>query len=567
MYNYNQTLKYTSLNEAVINHLNTMLEQNPHQTILVEIPNTKGVSSNLLRQLNPRVSLRIAGAYDDKRIQRYGKTKYKNGETGEYYTTAVIYKKSEAIKIVEEMERIEKGLDKQNFSQLEKVVYIYENLKSGIMYDPKFEEKQSREVRSLRGLITKQTVCAGYAVILKEMLDRQGIECHYVSGKARNGGGHAWNIVTIDGKNYPIDLTWENGKFRGGKSKTFDFLGQNIEKFKENHIPYKGEPCENYVLSGLDPKIIKQIRDRIVREKGYQSTTYYGTRKNGSKYMIAQVGDKEENDKKYYRYYYADVLSNGKLANQTILYSNTNVAHFINEKQWDKFVPQGYEEALDNILFSKENINDSLSKGTQYIGQVTRIRNDGKRVLVTSASEIEKPVKEQQKFKFSTKEFKRTDGTTFVVQQMGKRAVIEGIPINTYHIFEVVEENNRKFLKRNIVYSERDFWADNRPGIANEYLSRERLDRKVAEAGGYIGYYDKNGTRVYNPKLVEYFKKTIENKVEPNNGDHGIKLSSVRDSEIKVGVTKHGIDNVASCMRKTVTGKANSKPYVNDFKS
>ena len=35
--------------------------------------------------------------------------------------------------------------------------------------------------------------------------------------------GHAWNIVTIDGKNYPIDLTWDSCKFRGGESKTFDF--------------------------------------------------------------------------------------------------------------------------------------------------------------------------------------------------------------------------------------------------------------------------------------------------------------------------------------------------------
>lgn len=35
------------------------------------------------------------------------------------------------------------------------------------MYDPKHEQKLSSETRSLRGLITKNTVCAGYAMILK----------------------------------------------------------------------------------------------------------------------------------------------------------------------------------------------------------------------------------------------------------------------------------------------------------------------------------------------------------------------------------------------------------------
>lgn len=34
------------------------------------------------------------------------------------------------------------------------------------------------------------------------------------------GGRHAWNIVSFNGKEYyPIDLTWENAKFRGRSIK------------------------------------------------------------------------------------------------------------------------------------------------------------------------------------------------------------------------------------------------------------------------------------------------------------------------------------------------------------
>lgn len=220
MSDYDKKIELRTLNPSIIQQVNTMRKQNPSLKILIEIPNTKGISSELLQTLDSRVSIRIAGAYDKERVSRLGGVNYSNGETGQYYTDAVIYSRNEAIKIVSAMEKIEKDFEEQNFSQLEKLVHIYDKLKSGIMYDPKFETKPSSEIRSLRGFITGQTVCAGYAVILKEMLDRQGIECHYVSGKTSREGGHAWNIVSLDGKKYhPIDLTWDNTKFRGRRIK------------------------------------------------------------------------------------------------------------------------------------------------------------------------------------------------------------------------------------------------------------------------------------------------------------------------------------------------------------
>lgn len=187
MSNYDRKISLTTLDSSTINQINAIKTQNPQQKILVEIPNTRGISSELLKTLNQDISIRIAGAYDKERVSRLGNVRYSNGETGEYYTSAVIYSRNEAVKIVSEMESIEKGIEGQNADELEKLVYIYGKLKAGIMYDPKFENKPSRDTRSLRGLLTKQTVCAGYSVILKELLDRQGIECHYVSGKAGRG--------------------------------------------------------------------------------------------------------------------------------------------------------------------------------------------------------------------------------------------------------------------------------------------------------------------------------------------------------------------------------------------
>ena len=187
MNNYDIKISLPTLNKHTINKINTIQDQNPHKKILVKIPNTKGISSELLKTLNQDIFIRIAGAYDEERVSRLGNVQYSNGETGEYYTSAVIYSRNEAVQIVEEMESIEKGIECQNANELEKLVYIYDRLKSGIMYVSKFGNKSSRDTRSLRGLLTKQSVCAGYSLILKELMDRQGIECHYIQGKTEKG--------------------------------------------------------------------------------------------------------------------------------------------------------------------------------------------------------------------------------------------------------------------------------------------------------------------------------------------------------------------------------------------
>ena len=56
-------------------------------------------------------------------------------------------------------------------------------------------------------------VCSGYALATQALLNRAGVECIYVTGDAGSGndwGGHAWNIVNIDGKYYQLDVTWDD---------------------------------------------------------------------------------------------------------------------------------------------------------------------------------------------------------------------------------------------------------------------------------------------------------------------------------------------------------------------
>jgi len=70
-------------------------------------------------------------------------------------------------------------------------------------------------------------VCAGYADVFKLICDALEIQCIVVSGFSRGAGrrlfgventsdsNHAWNIVTINGKGYLIDTTWDAGHLDG----------------------------------------------------------------------------------------------------------------------------------------------------------------------------------------------------------------------------------------------------------------------------------------------------------------------------------------------------------------
>jgi len=54
-----------------------------------------------------------------------------------------------------------------------------------------------------------KVVCEGYAKAFQYLSDLGGLTCYTVTGTmfANGTGGHMWNIVTLDGKNYLVDVT------------------------------------------------------------------------------------------------------------------------------------------------------------------------------------------------------------------------------------------------------------------------------------------------------------------------------------------------------------------------
>ena len=499
--NYSYAYKYTFGDGDYfdVDSVNDFCMRHPYVNKLVEVANTRGISSSDLKRLDPSIMIRIAGGYDKYRLEHAPQSQ-------DYLYSSVIYTRNEAIKIVEEMEKIESGI-RSNWSDLQKVIYVYDSLKSGVLYDPKYEEKSSDEIRSLRGLITKQTVCAGYSLMFKEMMDRLNIPCQYVEGRTEKGTGHAWNLVTIDGKLYPVDVTFDNSRYQAGFDSTYYFLGQNVESFAKNHRPRSYEPVQDYrhTLSQINLDLIRQISSQFDRSKTYTNSTYLIARQDGSQFVISQVGNFIADGYKLNRYYYCDVLSDGTLKNPQIFFSESNVMGYKKNRDFGKKVPTGYGNVLFNIVFSKENIQDSIDRDTMFLGNVTKKSSSNHSEVVQSVSEIEKPDDLLTHRRDNIRVFKRSDGTSFIAERRTFTQKPCGFDIYKYDIFEMVLEDNKYVLKKNTVFTERDFFNDPRLDMADVFLSRARLNRKVNEAGSYIGYYASDNHKYYNPDLVDYF--------------------------------------------------------------
>ncbi len=79
------------------------------------------------------------------------------------------------------------------------------------------------------GAFHGDAVCEGYATAAKLMLNKFNISCDIEVGVCVGGGGHAWNLVLLDGQWYQLDVTWNDC---GGKPTEFflvtdDFMKQS----------------------------------------------------------------------------------------------------------------------------------------------------------------------------------------------------------------------------------------------------------------------------------------------------------------------------------------------------
>ena len=106
----------------------------------------------------------------------------------------------------------------------------YDTIALDIQKAEGLERNELDELRTICGVfLNEKTVCEGYARAYAYLMQKCGIECAECCGvltRKESGGGHAWNIIKLDGEYYHMDVTW------GDASNT-------NQEVKNEHIGFK----------------------------------------------------------------------------------------------------------------------------------------------------------------------------------------------------------------------------------------------------------------------------------------------------------------------------------------
>ena len=263
-------------------NISQIIEQIRHSNIsekcLIQIPNTVGLTHDIINSLPDNVDVRIVGGYTEEYAKSFS-TPYMD-----FFREKATYSRDELNNIISKIETIESNIV-PNWNKYERALYLYEYMKNDIVYREPNELNDGRNMArtrtwdTLTGLTNQLSTCNGYSHIYTELCTRQGIDCCQVAGKYDSmngnnygGGGHAWNIITIDGKNFPVDIIWDSIEKEKGIDQTTNFGNIDIRRYK--NVKCNIEKQNNLSTISKDwvektkEKVSKNIpKEKIVQEK------------------------------------------------------------------------------------------------------------------------------------------------------------------------------------------------------------------------------------------------------------------------------------------------------------
>lgn len=121
---------------------------------------------------------------------------------------------------------------------IEKELYIHDAICHAAQYDESAPYNQS----AYSALVEGKTVCAGYSRAFQYCLQRAGINCYYVMGKADNED-HAWNMVEIEDDFYNVDISWDDAISEAYGASVYPYFNLTDKKMDVDHT--RGDLSKN----------------------------------------------------------------------------------------------------------------------------------------------------------------------------------------------------------------------------------------------------------------------------------------------------------------------------------
>ncbi len=159
----------------------------------------------------------------------------------------------------------------EDTSEYEKIRDIYAWICTAVAYDyAHFGEDVTTDScgdymphSCYNALFEGTAVCQGYAVLFYRLALEAGLDARYVDGLATSGGlsvGHAWNIVSLDGTWYFLDVTWDEAQ----TADSYQWFLKGTGDFVD-HYANAGQ-IESYSLSATSYEIPQE--DNSPRTEG-----------------------------------------------------------------------------------------------------------------------------------------------------------------------------------------------------------------------------------------------------------------------------------------------------------
>jgi len=186
-----------------------------------------------------------------------------------------LYTKKEYDKMVTQLASIVEKIRHQicvSSTLFERELRIHDALCSRVLYLDEGEQSHS----IVGPLLHHRGVCDGISKTAKVLLQECGITSHVISGTTASPTGqheaHAWNMVSINGKWYHLDITFDNTLSQ--KNIRYDYFNLSTSEIMKDHdldktSQFASIRCENdddyYMLSGLYFESLTNLKEYLCR--------------------------------------------------------------------------------------------------------------------------------------------------------------------------------------------------------------------------------------------------------------------------------------------------------------
>lgn len=252
-----------------------------NEDIIVEIENTKGQNSEIFKKFSDNVTISILGGLNYVHKDKYNEDDYRE---------RTFYKPREVSSIIKTFETIERKID-PSWTQLEKAMNVYKVFVENLHYNDYSNYDTEIIDRNLMVLKYRRGVCAGFALLYKEALDRLGIPCEYQNRKHH----HSWNVLKIDDKYIAVDMTYDiSSKNRSRDNKChFKYFGNDQDFYNDKHHNIFDDKDETvFPITTIPEDVLRDAYQHIIRNKSYKAPIKEDS-VNGQRveYAMEQIGD------------------------------------------------------------------------------------------------------------------------------------------------------------------------------------------------------------------------------------------------------------------------------------